>query len=341
MTKKILTYIIILISIIGCSKPNEKSRQKNDLSERNLIGKIKSVKSELFDYSLKNDSLIIGDKINSYSFDRNEILQFNPSGLLISQIEYNSNDKVSNERKISYDEKNRLKEIIEIDHSGKKSEITYQYFYNDNDSLVRIEFTNSTFKRLMNFDRNEKNQLIKRTDKVKDTIQMTFTFSYDNNGNVIEENSYLKSDIPSKLISRKYDNNLLESENVRQFYDGSSSDTYKNLFEYDTEKRISQAKTNFYNENSYVLTINSYYNNSKLKEQTWEPIGTQKNYISKQKWDEKGNLIEHSKDDYQTGRKDVWIYKYKFDKVGNWISKESFKEKKPLDIVKREITYYE
>ncbi len=101
MTKKILTYIIILISIIGCSKSNEKSRLRNDLSERNLIGKIKSVKSELFAYYLENDSLIIGDKINSYSFDRNENLEFNELGYLTSQDEFYSNGKVSNKRKIS------------------------------------------------------------------------------------------------------------------------------------------------------------------------------------------------------------------------------------------------
>ncbi len=341
MTTKILTYIIILISIIGCSKTNDKTRLKNDLSERNLNGKIKSVKTELFEYSIKNDSLIIGEKINSHTFDRNETLEFNELGFITSKIEYYSNNKVSNENKYLYNDKNRLQEISEIDHYGKKSVMSDKFYYNQTDSLVRIESRYNDFKRTILFERNEGNQLIKRTDKVKDTIQMTFTFQYDKKENIIKENSYLKSDIPSKLISRKFENNLVKLEDITQFYEYDTVN-YQNIFEYDKEQRVSKVKSNFENENSYTLTINSYHNNSKLKEQMWEPIGAVKYYISIQKWDKKGNLIEHSREDSETGIKDIWIYKYKFDKVGNWITKENYKDDKPSKtIVKREIKYYD
>ncbi|WP_152286660.1 hypothetical protein [Flavicella marina] len=340
MTTKICTLIIILISIIGCSESIEKSKTKNDLLKNNLIGKIKSIKTELFEYSLKNDSLIIGEKINSYSFDRNEILEFNKLGFLTSNIEFYSNNAVSYERKYSYDYKNRLQEISEVDHYGKKSKIFNRYYYNENDSLTKVEYQKDDFERIILLERNKNNQCIKRTDYVKDTIQMTFTFQYDNNENIIMENSYLKNDIISKLIFRRYENNLVQFEEITQF---NKYDTIKerNFFEYDKENRISKAKSNYINENDYTLTINSYHSNSKLKEQTWKPIGANKYYISTQKWNKNGNLIEYSREDNETGEKNIWNYKYKYDKVGNWISKESFKENKPLNILKRKITYFE
>lgn len=341
MTTKNLTYIIILISIIGCSKTNEKTRLKNNLYERNLIGKIKSVKSELFEYYIKDDSLIIGKKMNSYSSDRNETLEFNELGLITSKIEFYSNNKVSNEKEYLYDDNNRLQEITEIDHYGKKSIISDKFYYNQNDSLVRIEYRNDDFERIMLIERNEKNQFIKRTDKVKDTVQMTFTFQYDNNGNIIKENSYLKSDIPAKLITRKFKNNHVKFEDIIQFYEYDTV-KHQNIFEYDKEQRVSKSKSYFENENSYILTINSYHNNSKLKEQMWKPIGAVKYFISIRKWDIKGNLIEHSREDNETGEKDIWNYKYKFDKVGNWITKENYKDDKPSKtIIKREIKYYD
>ena len=97
MKKAIVILITFCLSVYSCSKSVNSSDRKNHISEYGFKGKVKSVKSELFNLIPENDTFRIGEKINGISIDRNELLEFNKTGNLILSKEFLANGKVSDD----------------------------------------------------------------------------------------------------------------------------------------------------------------------------------------------------------------------------------------------------
>ena len=87
----------ICLLLFSCSKSTVNSERKSDLSNYDFNGKIKSVKSELFNLIVEKDTFRIGEKINSLAFDRNSLLEFNKLGNLTSIKEFLYNGKIIKE----------------------------------------------------------------------------------------------------------------------------------------------------------------------------------------------------------------------------------------------------
>lgn len=340
--KKILIPLIIFSIIVSCANPKiDKAKLKNDLQIRGLKGKIKSIRAEIFEYKKNADSFEVGEKVNSYSAtDRDELLEFNGIGNLIKRTEFYSNGKISNQTEYYYNSKNQTLKIIETDNYGKGSQSIQENVYDKNDSIKKFIYSSGDFKRISIVERDGNNRLSKRRDMVKDTVQMTFNYKYDSAGNLIVENAFIKDSIPSKLISRIYENRLLTTE-LTETYGRWDTLQEKSIYEYDDKSRIKLIKENYVNDNNFTLIENFYDENDNLIKYKIEPIGAERYSILIQKWDEFGNQIEYSRTDGQTGNKEIWISKYEFDEYDNWILKTHFKNEKPLYIVKRKINYVE
>lgn len=327
---------------MGCANPKiDKAEFKNDLQIRGLKGKIKSIRKEIFEYKKNADSFEVGEKINSYSAtDRDELLEFNDIGNLIKRTEFYTNEEISNQTEYYYNSKNQTLKIIETDNYGKGSQSFQESVYDKNDSIKKIIYSSGDFKRISLVKRDGNNRPSTRRDMVKDTVQMTFNYKYDSAGNLIEENAFIKDSIPSKLISRTYENGLLTTK-LTETYGRWDTLQEKSIYEYDNLNRIKLIKENYVDDNNYTLIENFYDQNGNLIEYKIEPIGSEHYTILNQKWDEFGNQIEYSRTDGQSEKKEIWTSKYEFDQYNNWVLKIHYKDEKPLYIVKRNINYAE
>ncbi len=332
--------LIIVFTIFSCSKSDKNLDKKNDVSKYKFNGKVKSVKSQLYNLITEKDTFRIGEKINGLSFDRNSLLEFNKLGNLISSKEFYANGKITNEIIYTYDKNNRLINRKEIDYYGKGSFYNNKFKYNSNDSITQWTISNDNFKRIYKIERDKKGRPTKWIIFQNDTIYATYTMKYDANGNVIFENEYRGNNVPVKLLKRSFNKqNLKEKEQVIE-YKLWDTLNYVNIFIYNSNKKLILEKSNIENDSTYYEIKYSYHNNGKLKEyKTTQKVG---DYfvITTQKFNKYGDLIEFSRLPSDKRSKEVWVYNYKYDSKNNWIEKIEFKDNNPLRIVKRTIKYY-
>lgn len=340
MKKTFGILIVICFSIFSCSKSATSSDKKNDISDYGFNGKVKSVKSELFNLIPEKDTFRIGEKINGISFDRNSLLEYNQLGNLVSSKEFLANGKISDEIIYTYDKNERLIKRKEIDNYGKGSFYDYEFRYNSQDSLNQIIFSNDSFKRIHRISRDEKHRPIKSEVIQNDTIFTTYIVKYDQNDNVITENEFRNKNIPTKLIARTFNkHNLKEKEKVIEFRTWDTLN-YENRFFYDKNNNLILEKIIIENDSMYEEIKHSYHSNGELKELKTTPIGSRYFVIMTQKFNKNSDLIEYSRLPSDDTPKEVWNYNFKYDSNNNWIEKTEFKDHKPLRIVKRAIEYY-
>ncbi len=328
------------LSIIGCSSGQTVSSPKNDRIQMGLSGNVKSVESELYNLIPEKETFRIGEKINSLSVDRNSLLEFDDKGNITTSKEFLSNGEISAETKYTYDKKGRLNYRREIDNYGKGSFYDYNFSFNSKDSIIRVEVSNQQIKRVHQIDRDYKNRVIKNKITQDDTVIAIYTRNYDNNGNVIEENEYRNQNLPVKIKTRTFDNrNLKQTEQITEF---NKWDTLSYQIKYSYDSNLNVVEENEYqNDTVSMKTINKYFKNGGLQETRNVPIGGGYAVVTTRKFNESGDLIEHSRKSSDKSNADTWIYKYKYDSIGNWIEKFEFKNGEPLRIVKRSIDYYQ
>jgi hypothetical protein len=284
MKKTIGILLITCFSLSSCSESTKTLNENNDVSDYGLNGQVKMIEANLYHFDLVNDSVIIGQEMNHFDFDRYSLKEFNKDGILTFEKTYES------ELKYYYDSSKRLNKLTEKYNNEDSPSISYNYTYNQKDSLTKIIYKNDDFERKMIFKRDEKNRGIKRTDYVSDTIQMTFKVDYDKSGNIINENTYLEKSKPSKLISRTYsEQNLLLTENITEF---RSYDTlnYKNIYLYNDDSKVIEIKNNFIDETDYTEVLKKYDSDGSLIEEQWIPKGSSYFVVTTQKFDKYGNF---------------------------------------------------
>jgi hypothetical protein len=341
MKKTFGILLIIGFTIFSCSKSISNSDEKNDVSEYGFNGKVKSVKSQLYNLIAEKDTFRIGEKINGISFDRNSLLEFNKVGNFVSSKEFLSNGKVSDEIIYTYDKDKRLVKRKEIDNYGKGSFYDNDFLYNSKDSITQWIISNKDFKRIYKIQRDENNRPIKSEVIQNDTIFNTYIVKYDQNNNVISENQYKYRDVPVKLLVRTFNNqNLKDKEQIIEYKTWDTL-SYENRFVYDTNHKLILKKYNIESDSIYTEIKKTYHKNGKLKESITTPKGSSYFVIMTQKFSKNGDLIEYSRLPSDEKPKEVWNYNHKYDSENNWIEKTEFKDNKPLRIVKRKIEYYE
>lgn len=193
-------------------------------------------------------------------------------------------------------------------------------------------------KQLYTYD--EKNNLIEDNSYTSyGELFIKTTYKYDNKGNIIEEILFEDNYPPLKQLY-KYDDrgNLIEKEQ----YNPDGFCWNKILYEYNdrgnmveenhfsSEDLHVEKKLYKYNDNGDIIEVESHYS-----------LDSSFNYKVLSIYDDKSNLIEYSyiKDDNSQPSKE--IYKYKFDKKGNWITSTTFKDGIPQNKTEREIEYFD
>ena len=208
----------ICLWLFSCSKKADDTDHKSDLSNYHFNGKIKSVKSELFNLIIEKDTFKIGEKINSLAFDRNSLLEFNELGNLTSVKEFLYNGKVIKEDIYTYDKNDLLIKRKEIDNYGKGSFLDFEFKYDSKDSLTSVLISSDGCKRTLKIERDSNNRPIERKTIQNDKVQLTYIVKYDKNDNLISEIQFRHKNAPVKLIERSFNSqNLKEKEKIIEY----------------------------------------------------------------------------------------------------------------------------
>ncbi len=187
------------------------------------------------------------------------------------------------------------------DKARKKSEVSQTFFQQGNPHI-----TKSTY----HYDQKGNLIEIKTFNEVNDLIYKS-VMKFDNNGNKIEESEIYADGTINRNEKFKYDskNILIESQQV-----------YKGRME---------------NKSEYI-----YDNNNRLTDDTWyDPNGVLAGKITIG-YDNSGNQIEYSQLEKDGSYLLNYLYKYKFDNMGNWIERISSNKGQPYEFCTRKIEYY-
>ena len=181
--EKIILVILSVLCLVSCNQ----SEKKNDLTEENLKGKVKSITENTYEAVDKFGQIEKGDVLVDSSAvytDDGRFKIYNEKGNKIEENYYNSNGSLIYKNTYKYDEK------------GNKIEENY---YNSNGRL----YSKTTYK----YD--EKGNMIEDNFYDSDDGSLIYknTYKYDEKGNIIEENHYDSNGRLDSKYTYEYDKN--------------------------------------------------------------------------------------------------------------------------------------
>ena len=144
--KKIILATLSVLYLVSYGQLEKKSEKKNDLTEENLKGKVKSIKETLYEAVDKFGQIEKGDVLVDSSAvytDDGHFKIYNEKGNKIEENYYNSNGRLYSKTTYKYDEKGNIIEENHYDSNGRlDSKYTYEYDKNNN-WTQRIEYKNT------------------------------------------------------------------------------------------------------------------------------------------------------------------------------------------------------
>ncbi|MBS9774647.1 MAG: hypothetical protein KGV59_05760 [Tenacibaculum sp.] len=361
MKKVFLLFLLFVLKNSFSQNYIEKYIDTINVSSTKLFGKVKSVKDRTYKVSYKEGEIVEGEILQGYpgAYWSKIFLKYGED-ILKTNIDYvfDKEGKITEKIIEGFD-------VIVYTYGGKLSK-----------EARLIVFTNKKiyFETEYNYDKNG-NLLSYKKFRDLDLYESAF-FTYENNnltkytlvdaeGNIEEKHTYTyKNDkIKSKYIyETEMVNKLYEYDdngNVVYFFEktkdfGNTEKKYK----YDDLGRKIKEKVyrTEYNTNSIYETI--YCNDGKIsailyKNKDGGLVGKEvyeyfddeylvKTYIDYVDGKELRKVSKYLKGllTYIEEGNDVFEYKYKFDNKDNWIEVIEFKNKIPLRMRKREITYF-
>ncbi len=181
--KKIILVILSVLCLVSCNQ----SEKKNDLTEENLKGKVKSITENTYEAVDKFGQIEKGDVLVDSSAvytDDGRFKIYNEKGNKIEENYYNSNGRLYSKTTYKYDEKGNMIE---------------DNFYDSNDgSLI--------YKNTYKYD--EKGNKIEKYHYDEDgKFNYKYTYKYDEKGNIIEENHYDSNGRLDSKYTYEYDKN--------------------------------------------------------------------------------------------------------------------------------------
>ncbi|WP_120488692.1 hypothetical protein [Bergeyella cardium] len=246
--KKILTIILAMFCLASCKN------KKNDLTEMNLKGKVKSIREtrykavEKFGEAVK----VKGDISDS---DIEELL-FNEKGNIIekNRFFYGLYWKYT----YKYDEKGNK---IEGNYFNKDGSLCWKYTYKYDEKGNQIEENwfnpDGSLDKKYTYKYDEKGNQVEENNFNKDgSLEDKFTYKYDEKGNQIETNWFNEDGSLERKFTYKYDEkgNLIETNWFNEdgslerkftyrytYYD--QKDNWTQRIEYEIENDIEKAST--------------------------------------------------------------------------------------------------
>ena len=181
--KKIILAILSVLCLVSCNQ----SEKKNDLTEENLKGKVKSITENTYEAVEKFGQIEKGDVLVDSSAvytDDGRFKIYNEKGNKIEENYYNSNGSLIYKNTYKYDEKGNIIEENYYNSNGRLySKTTYKY--DEKGNMIEDNF----------YDSDDGSLIYKNT------------YKYDEKGNIIEENHYDSNGRLDSKYTYEYDKN--------------------------------------------------------------------------------------------------------------------------------------
>jgi YD repeat-containing protein len=177
-------------------------------------------------------------------------------------------------------------------------------------------------------------------DIEKGELEYSIEQEFNDDGNIVEGNSYNKEGELTSKSKFKYDDdgNLIEET----IYDKEGELTYKWEYEYDDDGNL--IESNRYNkEGELNFKLKFKYDDGNLIEEKQYNEEGELTDKWEFKYDDDGNQIKVKHTDYSSDTKETTTSTYKYeeyDKKGNWTKRVLYRDDKPYQIQEREIEYY-
>lgn len=173
--EKIILVILSVLCLVSCNQ----SEKKNDLTEENLKGKVKSITENTYEAVDKFGQIEKGDILVDSSAvytDDGRFKIYNEKGNKIEENYYNSNGSLIYKNTYKYDENgNKIEECHYEDGSLDKK---YTYEYDENGNKMEENWYNSDV-----------------------SLDKKYTYEYDKNNNWIQEVEY-ENNKPIQITER-------------------------------------------------------------------------------------------------------------------------------------------
>ena len=201
--KKIILATLSVLCLVSCNQ----SEKKNDLTEENLKGKVKSITENTYEAVDKFGQIEKGDVLVDSSAvytDDGHFKIYNEKGNKIEENYYNSNGSLIYKNTYKYDEKGNMiednfydsddgsliyKNTYKYDEKGNKIE---EYHY-DEDGKFNYKYT---------YKYNEKGNMIEKNNYDSNgRLDYKYTYEYDKNNNWTQRIEY-KNTIPHRITER-------------------------------------------------------------------------------------------------------------------------------------------
>ena len=198
--EKIILAILSVLRLVSCKQ----SEKKNDLTEENLKGKVKSIKETLYEAVDKFGQIEKGNWFNNY------FTIYDKKGNIIEENDYDSDGSLNSKTTYKYDEKGNKIEENDYDSDGRLS-YKYTYKYDEKGNIIEENHYDSDGR-----------------------LRSKYTYKYDKKGNMIEANFYNSDGSLSFKFTYKYDEkgNMIEVT----YYDSDGSLNYKTTYKYEYDK---------------------------------------------------------------------------------------------------------
>ena len=259
--KKIILATLSVLYLVSYGQLEKKSEKKNDLTEENLKGKVKSIKETTYKAVDKFGQIKKGNVFYD-GFSSPFTIIYNEKGNQIKICRYDKYGKIDNKNTYKYDEKGNIiehntyddgrlvfKDIYKYDEKGNKIEKNH-YYYDG-----RLDYK-TTYK----YDEKGNNIEENIYDYDYDGYGSKYTYKYDEKGNNIEKNYYGSNGRLDYKNTYKYDEKGNNIEENTYYYDDRPIENYSYEYEYDKNNNWTQ-KIQYRNTipNSITERIIEYY----------------------------------------------------------------------------------
>ena len=209
--KKIILAILSVLYLVSYGQ----LEKKNDLTEENLKGKVKSIKENTYEAVEKFGKIEKGNVFYD-GFSSPSTIIYNEKRDKIEQNNYNSDSRLDSKTTYKYDEKGNN---IEKNNYYSDGRLSYKYTYKYDEKGNNIEKNNYYSDGSLNYKT---------------------TYKYDEKGNMIEANFYNSDGSLSFKLTYKYDEkgNMIEATYYNSDGRLDSKTTYK--YEYDKNNNWTQ-----------------------------------------------------------------------------------------------------
>ena len=204
--KKIILVILSVLCLVSYGQLEKKSEKKNDLTEENLKGKVKSITENTYEAVDKFGQIEKGDVLVDSSAvytDDGHFKIYNEKGNKIEENYYNSNGSLIYKNTYKYDEKgNKIEENYYNSNGRLYSKTTYKYdekgnkieeYHYDEDGKFNYKYTYKYDEKGNNIEKNNYDS--------NGRLYSKYTYEYDKNNNWTQRIEY-KNTIPHRITER-------------------------------------------------------------------------------------------------------------------------------------------